>query len=685
MTDSTPRNDQWGPPPSPHQGAPGAPQPAAGQYGTGQYGSGQYGSGQNGSGQFGTGQYGGQQPQGAAPAQPYGTAPGQPYGAQATGPFAAPQKNDTPKAPKKRTNDQGLAFGVGPFTLREIIVLGLTVLLLVASFLPIISGGFIDYYSVWAPFTWLVIPGLLLVLASAVLITLRRLVPSLRTKLRVGSLSVDQFASVSVIVTGSFYLGLLIIVGTASAAISPFGAGFSVGAGVILGFLVSLALLVVTTLGSIIPPFKADFADRGESPAHPTARPAAALAARPKPEKSNAFPGQQGQAGQQGQPGPHGQQYAAPGAQGNTGAYPANGWNAQAPQNPGQGETGRYGAGFGGGYNGGGQNQTGQFAGGQFGASQNGAGQNGAGQNGADQNGADATSSYAAGSFAPPSADDQPTSQFGYARQGDASSDSPLAAGDGGAAREWAADDSAAGPQSPVLDNAAPESAPTAFESLGLEDSDDVRTTPSREDAAHDESAERTSTDFEQPSENTQGSIDSPIAAPTSAGPFGADAPADTAESATDAPSDAVVDAPSEAAADAPSEAATETVLRSDIPSFAPNVDFGSSPRSTDPQDDDDDPDDAIPAADPTPVSALRHVSEHESEVEPPAAVSTQPFWVYSPVPRPVYDEHTGVTVFEIGPSAWALAVVDRGTELVIRHDDGRVGVLRDLENLTRG
>lgn len=58
---------------------------------------------------------------------------------------------------------------------------------------------------------------------------------------------------------------------------------------------------------------------------------------------------------------------------------------------------------------------------------------------------------------------------------------------------------------------------------------------------------------------------------------------------------------------------------------------------------------------------------------------------MYSPVPRPVYDEHTGVTVFEIGPSAWALAVVDRGTELVIRHDDGRVGVLRDLENLTRG
>ncbi|ONI63514.1 hypothetical protein ALI44B_02075 [Leifsonia sp. ALI-44-B] len=663
MTDSTPRNDQWGPPPSPHQGAPGAPQPVAGHYGTGQNG--------------------GQQPYGA-PGQPYGTAPGQPYGAHATGPFAVPQKNDTPKAPKKRTNDQGLAFGIGPFTLREIIILGLTVLLIVASFLPIISGGFIDYYSVWAPFTWLVIPGLLLVLASAVLITLRRLVPSLRTKLRVGSLSVDQFASVSVIVTGSFYLGLLIIVGTASAAISPFGAGFSVGAGVILGFLVSLALLVVTTLGSIIPPFKADFADRGESSAHPTARPAAALAARPKAEKSNAFTGQQGQPGQQGQ------QYAAPGAQGNTGAYPANGWNGQAPQNPGQGGTGQYGAGFGGGYNGGGQNQTGQFGAGHFGAGQNGAGQNGAGQNGAAPYGQpnnvehnaqaasdagrsesdNATSSYASGSFAPPSTDDQPTSQFGYARLGDSAvSGSPLAGGDGGAAREWAADDSAAGPQSPVLDNAAPQSEPTAFETLGLEDSDDVRTTPSSDDTAHGEPAPGANTGSYRSDENAHGSAASPVAAPPTAGQSDSDALSDATDSATDAPS----------------EASTETVLRSDIPSFAPNVDFGSSPRSTDPQDDDDDPDDAIPAADPTPVSALRHVSEHESEVEPPAAVSTQPFWVYSPVPRPVYDEHTGVTVFEIGPSAWALAVVDRGTELVIRHDDGRVGVLRDLENLTRG
>jgi hypothetical protein len=220
-----------------------------------------------------------------------------------------------------------------------------------------------------------------------------------------------------------------------------------------------------------------------------------------------------------------------------------------------------------------------------------------------------------------------------------------------------------------VLENATPASEPTAFESLGLDDSDDVRTAPSTEDSASDESAPVQTNDAAGAPASSAESSDSSVVTPATAGPFDAESPSDSTESASDAPS----------------EAATETVLRADIPSFAPNVDFGSSPRSTDPQDDDDDPDDAIPAADPTPVSALRHVSEHESEVEPPAAVSTQPFWVYSPVPRPVYDEHTGVTVFEIGPSAWALAVVDRGTELVIRHDDGRVGVLRDLENVTRG
>ena len=98
----------------------------------------------------------------------------------------------------------------------------------------------------------------------------------------------------------------------------------------------------------------------------------------------------------------------------------------------------------------------------------------------------------------------------------------------------------------------------------------------------------------------------------------------------------------------------------------------------------------------PAPLSALGHVSARTAtgpaadssgliQEQPTAVFSTQPFWVYSPVPRPVVDEASGATVFEIGPSAWALAIMDRGSELVLRHDDGRVGVLRNLEGITRG
>jgi hypothetical protein len=112
--------------------------------------------------------------------------------------------------------------------------------------------------------------------------------------------------------------------------------------------------------------------------------------------------------------------------------------------------------------------------------------------------------------------------------------------------------------------------------------------------------------------------------------------------------------------------------------------------------------DDAVGAhndAEPAPKSAFSHVSARSAtgsataasgtsgsvSEQPTAVFSTQPFWVYSPVQRPVVDEVSGATVFEIGPTAWALAIMDRGSELVLRHDDGRVGVLRNLDGITRG
>ncbi|WP_426182319.1 hypothetical protein [Microbacterium sp. TWP3-1-2b2] len=65
-------------------------------------------------------------------------------------------------------------------------------------------------------------------------------------------------------------------------------------------------------------------------------------------------------------------------------------------------------------------------------------------------------------------------------------------------------------------------------------------------------------------------------------------------------------------------------------------------------------------------------------------AVSSQPFWALAPTERDVFDER-GEPLFRIGPSAWALVVEDRGGAYVVRHDDGRIGYLHDIADITRG
>lgn len=70
---------------------------------------------------------------------------------------------------------------------------------------------------------------------------------------------------------------------------------------------------------------------------------------------------------------------------------------------------------------------------------------------------------------------------------------------------------------------------------------------------------------------------------------------------------------------------------------------------------------------------------------EPAPVVSHQPFWALVPVEREIYDEQTGAPLFRIGPTAWALVVADRGSSFLVRHDDGRVGVLYDVTGVTRG
>lgn len=62
----------------------------------------------------------------------------------------------------------------------------------------------------------------------------------------------------------------------------------------------------------------------------------------------------------------------------------------------------------------------------------------------------------------------------------------------------------------------------------------------------------------------------------------------------------------------------------------------------------------------------------------------TQPFWILAPSERDVHDER-GDALFRIGPNAWALVIEDRGGAYVVRHDDGRIGYLHDISDITKG
>lgn len=67
-----------------------------------------------------------------------------------------------------------------------------------------------------------------------------------------------------------------------------------------------------------------------------------------------------------------------------------------------------------------------------------------------------------------------------------------------------------------------------------------------------------------------------------------------------------------------------------------------------------------------------------------PVRVVQQAFWALAPVERDVLDER-GVPIFRVGPTAWALVIEDRGEVFVVRHDDGRIGYLHDVSDITRG
>ncbi|WP_104086283.1 hypothetical protein [Arthrobacter sp. GMC3] len=204
---------------------------------------------------------------------------------------------------------------LGPLTARDLTVLGAVLVIFVASVLPItlVFGLQGNLWSVSG--MYFIGIGVILPLLVGALFTIRRLSPDV--KLRVGSLSVDQFASVVAgFATAYFFLSTVIIFDIAY----------------LVGLIGALVLLAATVLAPWIPAFAADFAGRTEVPAHPAARDAVPAVARPAAPKPPLAIG----AGNQSAPVAAGNPYAMPATagqgQGADASAPTSPWNA-APSN----------------------------------------------------------------------------------------------------------------------------------------------------------------------------------------------------------------------------------------------------------------------------------------------------------------------------------------------------------------
>jgi hypothetical protein len=76
--------------------------------------------------------------------------------------------------------------------------------------------------------------------------------------------------------------------------------------------------------------------------------------------------------------------------------------------------------------------------------------------------------------------------------------------------------------------------------------------------------------------------------------------------------------------------------------------------------------------------------SQSRDTFEPVAHERQQAFWALAPDERDVLDE-AGIPIFRVGPTAWALVIEDRGEVFVVRHEDGRIGYLHNVSDVTRG
>lgn len=166
---------------------------------------------------------------------------------------------------------------VGPLTIRDLAVLGSVVIIFSASLIPLLvtpAGSFNLWNTISLFFVGI---GMVLPLATGALFLIRRFSPD--TKLRLGSLSLDQFASVVAVFAAFFYF---------TSTVTNFQLTYLVG---LIG---AVVFMLSTVCAPWIPVLAADFAGRAETPAHVVARDAVAPVKRvaaPKPVAKQAAGG----------------------------------------------------------------------------------------------------------------------------------------------------------------------------------------------------------------------------------------------------------------------------------------------------------------------------------------------------------------------------------------------------------
>lgn len=167
-------------------------------------------------------------------------------------------------------------YGVGPFSVREVSLLGVWFVAFVVSFFPVAAG---TGASVWlSGLSWVLTVGV--PTAAVFLIVLRRLSPEgIR---RVGSLGIDQFASVAFTVSAVIWLGSVWDTVAVAAAGGPWLRTWVIW----VELVAALAGVVLTVFAPVIPVLREDFRHRPEVLAHPSARPMRPV--RPRPVRSRA-------------------------------------------------------------------------------------------------------------------------------------------------------------------------------------------------------------------------------------------------------------------------------------------------------------------------------------------------------------------------------------------------------------